>query len=108
MNIDSTADISMNVMNSGTTLYFTSFASVIHSHLKKPAFAMPSTIIIMPAMKMIVAQLIPEELSSEAPYQKPWVNMLPMLSVCQMAFISFMQIPNTRTRVASPQQRVTM
>lgn len=110
MNIESIADISMNVMNSGTTLYFTALASVMHSQRKNPALAMPSTIIIIPAIKMMVAQLIPLELSSEAPavYQKPGVKMFAMFSVDHTASKLLRQIPNTITSVASPQQRVTM
>ena len=59
MNIESTADITMNVMNIGIVLHFTMYAIRIQSQRKNPAFAIPSTIIIIPAMKTIVAQLMP-------------------------------------------------
>ena len=39
MNIARIADITMNVKNSGTVLYFTSFASFIQSQRKNPDFA---------------------------------------------------------------------
>ena len=76
MNIASIADINMNVIKIGITLYFTAFAIVMQSHLKNPAAAIPSTMIIIPATKMIVAQLMPAELSEASPavYQNPLVN----------------------------------
>ena len=62
--MDSTPDTSMNAMSIGTGLYLTSLAIAIQSHLKKPTLAIPSTIIIIPAIKIIVAQLMPLELSA--------------------------------------------
>ena len=61
INMDSTPDTSMKAMRIGTGLYLTSLAIAMHSHLKKPTLAIPSTIIIIPAIKIIVAQLIPLE-----------------------------------------------
>ena len=51
----------MKTMKSGTVRYFTSLASSRQSQRKKPAFPIPSTISIMPAMNRMVDQLIPEE-----------------------------------------------
>ena len=59
MNIESTAAITMNVMNIGMVLHFTRKAIFMQSQRKKPAFAIPSTMTIMPAMKIIVAQFMP-------------------------------------------------
>ena len=67
MNIERTDDIIMNVINIGITLYFTAFAIIRHSHLKNPLWAIPSTITIMPAIKSIVAQLMPEVASEAVP-----------------------------------------
>ena len=39
----------------------------MQSQRKKPTFAIPSTMIIMPAIKMIVCQLILEEASLDSP-----------------------------------------
>ena len=77
----------------------------MQSHLKKPAFAMPSTITIIPAINIIVAQFIPLELSppSDAVYQKPAVKMLFKLSVFDIASMLCMLIPNT-TSIVSPAQ----
>ena len=105
----STNDITMNVRKIGITLYLTSFAIVMQSQRKNPAFAIPSTIIIIPARNMIVAQLTPPVLSDELPasYQKPSVNMFLTLSVSVKALILCIDRPNTRTAVASPQHSVT-
>ena len=59
--------ITINTTNSGTTLYFTIFASCRQSQRKNPAFPIPSTISIMPAINRIVDQLIPEEDSPASP-----------------------------------------
>ncbi len=47
----------------GTTRYLTALATTRHSQRKSPALAMPSTIIIMPVIKMMVCQLTPLEAS---------------------------------------------
>ena len=47
-------------MKMGTGLKLTHWAMVIHSHRKNPLAAIPSTITIIPAMKRMVSQLIPE------------------------------------------------
>ena len=72
MNIASTKDISINVINTGIVRYFTSFAISRQSQRKNPAFPIPSTMIIIPKMKMMVDQLIPDEDASPsaAVYQK--------------------------------------
>ena len=67
MNMARTLLITMKTTNSGMVLYFTSLASSMHSQRKKPAAAMPSTIIIMPAMKMMVSQLMPVDASAALP-----------------------------------------
>ncbi len=59
INMESTADMIINVMKIGIVLHFTRNAIFMQSQRKKPAFAIPSTMIIMPAIKTIVAQLIP-------------------------------------------------
>lgn len=88
-------------------LYFTSLASLRHSHLKKPAFAIPSTIIIIPAIKIIVDQLIPDDSSSFVEYQKLDVNMLLTLSVFTMALPLCIISPNTTPNVNMPHASVT-
>lgn len=72
MNIASTKDISINVINTGIVRYFTSFAISRQSQRKNPAFPIPSTMIIIPKMKMMVDQLIPDEDASPSAtvYQK--------------------------------------
>ena len=72
INIESTALITINTINIGTTLYLTSFARRIHSQRKNPTLAIPSTITIIPAMNIIVAQLMPDDSSDACPlsYQK--------------------------------------
>ncbi len=76
----------------------------MHSHLKKPALAMPSTIIIIPAIKIMVAQFIPEVLSEDSPalYQNSVVKMFCRLSVSQNASKLRKHNPNTITAVARP------
>ena len=66
MNIAKTAESIMEVKNTGTILKFTILAIDTHSHLKKPVLAMNSTISIIPAIKIIVAQFIPAVFSVEA------------------------------------------
>ena len=80
----------------------------MHSQRKKPAFAMPSTMIIIPAMKMIVDQLMPEDASSPAvpAYQKLTVKMLRTFSVSNMAGRLRSPTPCTKTRVSRPHPRV--
>ena len=109
MNIESTALIIINVTSIGITLYLTAFAIVRQSQRKNPAFAMPSTITIIPAMKMIVDQLMPLELSPpcDETCQNSVVNMLFTLSVSIIALGLFIQMPNTITIVARPQPNVT-
>ena len=87
MNIASIEDINMNVIKIGITLYFTAFAIVMQSHLKNPAAAIPSTMIIIPAMNTIVSQLIPAEasLASPAVCQNPGEKILCMFSVSIIA-----------------------
>ena len=82
-------------------------ASVRHSHRKNPALPKPSTIIIIPAMKKMVDQLMPLFPSSEAPYQNPDVKMDGRFSVPQMALIECMQTPNTSTSTSAPLPSVT-
>ena len=108
MNIARTNDMIMNVINIGMTLYRTAFAIVIHSQRKKPAFAIPSTITIIPARKIIVAQLIPPVLSDEAPalYQNESVKMFLIFNVSSIASMLCIATPNTRTSVASPHTNV--
>ena len=74
-----------------------------HSQRKKPAFAIPSTMIIMPAIKIMVSQLIPDEAPpSPTWYQKSTVKMLATLSVSQTAVPLCMHKRNTITIVSSP------
>lgn len=106
--IEFTNDMIMNVINIGMTLYRTAFAIVIHSQRKKPAFAIPSTITIIPTRKIIVAQLIPPVLSDEAPasYQNESVKMFLIFNVSSIASMLCIATPNTRTSVASPHTNV--
>ncbi len=86
MNMESTALIAIKVARIGIVLYFTSFAIPRHSQRKKPALPIPSTIIIMPAMKTMVSQLIPTAVSA-APvlYQKEGLKKAARLSVSTTA-----------------------
>ena len=70
---------------------------------------MPSTITIMPAIKIMVAQLIPLELSSACPAvcQNDDVKMLFKFNVCVMAEKLCMHTPKTMTSVARAQSSVT-
>ena len=70
---------------------------------------MPSTMIIIPAMNMIVAQLMPALLSSAAPdtCQNSRVNILLRFSVVRIASRSLITKPNTTVSVRKPQPSVT-
>ena len=109
INIESTALIIINVTSMGITLYFTAFAMVRHSQRKNPALAIPSTITIIPAINIIVAQLIPLDSSAEFPLtcQNSAVNMLLTFSVSIIADGDLIHMPNTMTIVARPHPRVT-
>ena len=65
--------------------------------------------IIIPAMKIMVAQLIPLVASSALPaaYQKLLVKILDIFSVSRTASMSFIMIPNTPISVVAPQNKVT-
>ena len=63
MNIDSTNARAINITKIFVVLYLTAFAMVRQSQEKNPEIAIPSTMIIMPKMKIIVCQLIPFVLS---------------------------------------------
>lgn len=64
INIAKKLDISIKVIKIGIVRYFTAFAIPRQSQRKNPACPIPSTITIMPAIKIIVAQLIPVEFSA--------------------------------------------
>ena len=64
--------------------------------------------IIMPAMKRMVDQLMPAVLSSPAPYQKPAVKNERRLSASQIAAGERIQSPNTRTSTKAPLTSVMM
>ena len=110
INIASTKDRSINVIKIGMIWYFTSFAIFMHNQRKNPDFAIPSTMIIIPAMNTIVSQLIPAEasLASPAVCQNPDEKILCMFSVSIIAEGLCIQRPNTRTSVRSAHPRVTM
>ena len=63
INIDSTNARTINITKIFVVLYLTAFAMVRQSQEKNPEIAIPSTMIIMPKMKIIVCQLIPFVLS---------------------------------------------
>lgn len=108
MNMDSTAERTIKRMNRGAGLKWTIRASRMHSHRKKPLSAMPSTITIMPAIKSMVSQLMPVVVStSPREYQKVGEIKLWKLRDSATAAGSRIQSPNTMTRVARPQARVT-
>ena len=109
INIERTALIIINVTSIGITLYLTALAIVRQSQRKNPALAIPSTITIIPAIKIMVAQFIPLELSLPLPEvcQNSVVNMLLMFKVSIIAFGLLIQIANTIIIVARPQPRVT-
>ena len=58
--------------------------------------------IIMPAMKRMVDQLMPAVLSSPAPYQKPAVKNERRLSASQIAAGECIQTPKTRISTSAP------
>jgi hypothetical protein len=101
INMASTALITIKVIRIGITLYFTALAIVRHSQRKKPALAMPSTITIIPATKMMVSQLIPLELLSPELIQKFPVMMVFRFSVSIIACGLFMHTPKTMMSVAA-------
>ena len=80
----------------------------MQSQRKKPTFAIPSTMIIMPAIKMIVCQLIPEEASLDSPaaYQNPVVKKLCKFRVRMIAPMLCIPSPKTRSRVRRPHASV--
>ena len=82
----------------------------IHSQRKKPASAMPSTIIIMPAMNMMVSQLMPVLAAACAPaeYQKCVETMLCKFKVSLTASKLCIPTPNTSTQVKRPAISVTI
>ena len=110
INIASTKDRSINVIKIGIIWYLTSFAIFMHNQRKNPEFAMPSTMIIIPAMNTIVSQLIPAEasLASPAVCQNPGEKILCMFSVSIIAEGLCIQIPNTRINVRSAHPSVTI
>ena len=59
INMASAADIIINKMRIFFGSKFAHFAIFWHSHLKNPDLPSPSTIIIIPAINIIVAQFIP-------------------------------------------------
>ncbi len=83
---------------------------VMQSQRKKPAWAMPSTMIIMPAKNRMVAQLMPLVLSEASPaaYQNSSVPICATFKVSQKASKLRMAKPKTNTQVAAPQPKVTM
>ena len=114
MNIARIEDIIIKVMRILTGLNLTSFAILKHNQRKKPASAIPSTIIIIPVMKMIVSQLIPASTvgiapsaTASEPYQKVGLIMLLKFRVSSILPTSCMQIPNVTSKVSAPQPKVT-
>ena len=67
INIANMADITINVIKIGIVLYFTAFAIRRQSQRKNPARPIPSTINIIPAIKRMVAQLMPADDSADSP-----------------------------------------
>ncbi len=59
MNMDRKPERSMKVIRMGITRYFTSLATRRHIQRKNPAAPIPSTMTIMPPMKIMVCQLTP-------------------------------------------------
>ena len=82
----------------------------MQSQRKNPAFAMPSTMIIIPAMKRIVSQLIPEEASPASPavYQNPGVKIVWTFRVRMTASRLCMPTPKTNIRESRAHPRVTI
>ena len=110
INMDRKLAININVMKIGMVLYLTAFAIRMHNQRKNPAFPIPSTMIIMPAMKIMVSQLIPAEASPPCPagYQKLNVKIARRFSVSQIAAGLCITNPNTRTSTRRPHTSVTM
>ena len=110
MNMASTADMTINVRKMGTVRYFTALAKVMHIQRKKPALAMPSTIIIIPAMNRMVDQLMPLALSLPGPssYQKDRLRNWCRFRVSRAAGTLCMARPKTKSRVAQPHSSVTV
>ena len=63
INMDRTKARIINMIKIFVVLYLTALAMVRQSQEKNPESAIPSTMIIIPAMKMMVCQLIPFVLS---------------------------------------------
>ncbi len=59
MNMERKPERNMKVIRMGMTRYFTSLATRRHIQRKKPAAPIPSTMTIMPPMKIMVCQLTP-------------------------------------------------
>lgn len=110
INIDNTADNTINVIKMGTIRYLTALASHRHSHLKNPTFPIPSTRTIIPKKNRIVDQLIPEEADSEMPgaYQNSDVVKHWRLSVSQIADVLRIHMPNTTIIMAAAPMRAGM
>ena len=108
MNIERNADRIIKVIRIGTILYRTSFAISMQSHVKKPARFIPSTMTIIPAIKIMVAQLIPLESSDACPTvcQKLVVKMLLTFNTSMIACPLCRQIPRTKMMVSNPQPSV--
>lgn len=81
----------------------------IHSHRKNPTRPIPSTMIIIPAINIMVAQLIPLEDSLVSPvwYQKSIVPISLKFRVFTMASMLCIPSPNTKMSVSNPQSSVT-
>ena len=93
INIDNTADNTINVIKMGTIRYLT-----------------PSTRTIIPKKNRIVDQLIPEEADSEMPgaYQNSDVVKHRRLSVSQIADVLRIHMPNTTIIMAAAPMRAGM
>ena len=102
MNMASTPDMHIKHTRSGTTWYLTAFASLRQSQRKNPAFPMLSTIIIIPKINIMVAQLTPEVLSSVEAYQNEVLKILPKFSVSKIASQLFRQTPKTTSNTSRP------
>ena len=81
----------------------------MHSQRKNPTLAIPSTMIIIPATKTIVSQLIPLDASEDVPpvYQNPFVKKQFRLSVSVTALMLRSPTPKTRMSVSSAHPSVT-